>query len=133
MWGSLGDLVFELVKTPQEFRHTNGIELKEQPIFGKKKSVHFVGYKNRTVNLTLKVFRSDYTPSVEEYIQTLERKMESGEVNPLIVGDSNLGNFAIETIEVSYKQTDKYGRLVYAEISLSLKEVPNGTLDRQQT
>ncbi len=133
MWGSFGDLVFEFLKTPQEFRHTSGIELKEQPIFGKKKSVHFVGYKNRTVNLTLKVFRSDYTPSVEEYIQTLERKMESGEVNPLIVGDNNLGNFTIETIEISYKQTDKYGRLVYAEVSLSLREVPDGALDRQQT
>ena len=131
MWGSWGDIVFELFRTPQEFRHSNGVELKEQPLFGKKKSVHFVGFKNRTTNLILKVFKSDYTPSVEDYINELEQKMISKEVNPLIVGDTNLGNFAIENFEVNYKQTDQYGKLVYAEVSLTFKEVPDGTLDRQ--
>jgi len=130
MWGSFGDIVFQLVETPTQFRTTSGAELKEQPIFGKKKSVHFVGFKNRTINLILKVFKSNHTPSVEDYIKTLEQKMQSKEVNPLIVGDSNLGNFAIETLEINYKQTDQYGRLVYAEISITLKEVPDGTLDR---
>jgi len=131
MWGSFGDIVFQLVETPTEFRTTSGVELKEQPLLGQKRNIHFVGYKNRVVSITLKVFRSKFTPSIEDYIKVFEQKMVTKEVNPLIIGDANLGNFAIENLEVNYKQTDQYGKLVYAEVSLTFKEVPDGTLDRQ--
>lgn len=133
MWGSWGDLVFELVKTPTEFTERWGMDLKEQPIFGKKRSIHFVGYRNKAINATIKVYRSEWIPSVEDYIKTLEDKLKTREVNPLIVGDRNLGNFALSDLEVKYLQTDKFGRLVLAEINLTFKEVPDGTLDRQYT
>ena len=133
MWGSWGDLVFELVKTPTEFSETQGLDLKEQPVFGKKKSVHFVGYRNKTVNATVKVYKSDWIPSVEEYLKTLEKKLQTKEINPLIVGDRNLGNFALSDLEVKYLQTDKFGKLISAEISLTFREVPDGALDRQYT
>ena len=79
------------------------------------------------------MYRSEWIPSVEDYIKTLEDKLKTREVNPLIVGDRNLGNFALSDLEIKYLQTDKFGRLVSAEINLTFREAPDGTLDRQYT
>lgn len=131
MWGNWGDVIFELIKTPTEFSETQGLDLKEQPVFGEKKSVHFVGYRNKTISVTIKVYKSGWIPSVEDYLKTLEEKLQTKEVNPLIVGDRNLGNFALSDLEVKYLQTDKFGKLISAEMSLTFREVPDGALDRQ--
>jgi phage protein U len=121
MWGSLGDIVFQLVKTPNKLRASKHYRL---PVLTPVKGTPFVQYTGdepQEVELSILFHYSFCNPEGEiEKLKNLK-----GLKLPLVIGSQKWGDFAIEELRVEVRETTKGGELLSAEVSLKLKEVPN--------
>jgi len=121
MWGSLGDVVFQLLKTPNKLRTTNRFRL---PVLTPVKGSPFVQYTGddpQEIELSILFHSTFCTP--EEEIEKL--KTLKGVKLPLVIANRKWGDFAIEELRVEVRETTKNGELISAEVSLKLKEVPD--------
>ena len=120
MWGSLGDIVFQLLKTPNKLRTTNRYRLPVlTPVRGNP-FVQYTGDDPQEIELSI-LFHSSFC-SPEEEIERL--KALKGLKLPLVIGNQKWGDFAIEEIRTEVRETTKDGELISVEVSLKLKEVP---------
>ena len=123
MWGSFGNLVFELFLTPEEVSLREEEKYALVEIYGRKPSVHHVGTRPRRVELKIKLLRSERMPSVEDYVNLFKEKMQEKSPELLMIGDEVVGNFVIERMDTLYVRTDHRGTILQAILKLKLLEV----------
>ena len=127
MWGSLGDLTFELFLTPEEFRIREKENYATIDVYGQKPSLQHTKTELKRIPLKIKVFR---TKEIEpkEFLQNVKALMQRKESQPLVIGDEYLGDFVIEELTTIYKRTDQYGNPLALILEINLLEVKeNGT------
>jgi len=130
MWGSLGDLTFELFLTPEEVRVREKENYVPVEIYGQKPSLQHIKTELKRIPLKIKVFRTKETDP-KEFLQNIKALMERKEPQPLVIGDEYLGDFVIEELTTIYKRTDQYGNPLALILEINLLEVKeNGTAGR---
>lgn len=118
MWGMLGDVIFELLKTPSSLKTTKRARLPSLvPIEGK--TIHqFTGTEPQEIELNIHFHASFCNPEAEA--QKLKNLIGTPQV--LVIGEKILGEYAIEEIEEEIKTTAQ-GKTLSIKMKLRLKEV----------
>jgi len=120
MWGSFGDIVFKLAKTPGNISITEKAKFAKIEIFGKKTKLHFTGFEENKIDLSIFLNISFCNP--KEEIEKLEKLKEEAKAQKLIIGDENLGNFVIEEMKTDILKTSPKGQILSAQIEIKLAE-----------
>ena len=122
MWGSLGDIVFEAVKTPdkESFKRKKKYNYAEIDTYRKPK-LQYLGDKLEQIEFEIKLVKTeDIDP--EEELDKLYEEAEKGEPLMLSIGTHIEGEFVIMDIEETLKSTDSKGNLIVVYVKLKLKE-----------
>jgi len=124
-FGSFGPVIFELVKSPESFSFELEQSYAEHDIAGNKALLEWTGEKLATVTLRLKLqaIQTDtFELDPEKELSDLEDLYKQHEPQPLFYGKRKLGYFVIEKIREVLHRVNKQGKIVYAEVELTLKE-----------
>ena len=120
MWGSFGDIVFQLLKTPETFQIEEKAKFATISIFGQKDKLHFIGFEAKKISLSF-LLNSTFCSPTEE-LRKLQRLKDEIKAENLIVGDENYGEFVIEQIRAEILRTAPNGQIIAARVEISLKE-----------
>ncbi len=120
MWGKFGDVIFQLLKTPETLNRSSRAKFARISLFGEKEKLHFTGLEPETVELSIKLHSSFCNPAEE--VEVLRGYLKNAESQFLIVGDYIKGRFVIEGIQEETRTTDKRGNPLQILINLTLKE-----------
>lgn len=120
MWGSLGDIVFQLLKTPETFQIEEKAKFATISIFGQKDKLHFTGFEAKKISLSF-LLNSTFCSPTEE-LGKLQRLKDEIKAENLIIGDENYGKFVIEQIRTEILRTAPNGQIIAARVEISLKE-----------
>ena len=120
MWGKLGEVIFQLLKTPETLNRSSRAKYARISIFGEKEKLHFTGLEPETVELSIKFHHSFCNPADE--VTKLKEYLEKGESYVLIIGDYIKGKFVIEELREESGRTDKRGNPLQILVNLILKE-----------
>jgi len=120
MWGKLGEVIFQLLKTPESLNRSSKAKYARISIFGEKEKLHFTGLEPEQVEMSIKFHYSFCNPADE--VKKLKEYLEKGESHLLIIGDYIKGRFVIEELREKSGRTDKYGNQLQILVNLILKE-----------
>ena len=121
MFCKLGDIEFELLKTPDGFDRDLSYKYSEHETIESKSKLQFTGEDLQRLNLNL-YFNSQFC-NPEEELETLQESASEYEALPLIFGNGKyLGRYVIESISESRTETDAEGTVLSLNVRVSLKE-----------
>ena len=120
MWGSFGDIVFQLLKTPETFQIEEKGRFATVSVFGQKDKLHFIGFETKKINFSFLLNSAFCNPSEE--IKKLQKLKDEIKAENLIIGDENYGEFVIEQIKTEILRTTPKGQIIAARVEVSLKE-----------
>jgi len=121
MWGSLGDVVFRLAKTPKRMHFSDRSRLPVlTPVRGKS-IVQYTGDEPLEIELSI-LFHASFCDPKEEIEKLRSLK---GLRLPLVINGEKWGDFAIEELSGELRSTTAGGKLISVEVTLRLKEVPD--------
>jgi len=121
MFCQLGDKKFDKLEAPRSYSVKQGAEYGEVPHVGGKASMQFTAEKLKEVNIDIRLSVEFCDPG--ETIDYFETAKETGEILPLITGDGFFeGRFVITDIDITYVRTTDIGKLLTADVEISLKE-----------
>jgi len=121
MWGSFGDITFQLLKTPESIQVEDKNKFAKISIFGRKEKNHFIGSESRKINLSF-FFSSNFCNPKEE-IEKLNVYKEKLIAENLIIGNENYGKFTIESLQTQILHTLPNGKILTARVNVLLTEV----------
>lgn len=122
MVAQLGEIVFELLKSPSEISEVRKWEWAEHRGMDVKPRLQKMGQglTEISMNIKLSVFLG-FDP--QAMIDKLSEEADKETSVPFILGNGRIiGEFVITEIQINWKRTDNYGNLVTAELSVKLKE-----------
>ena len=124
MWGSLGDVAFEV-----SYEHVNSIGeaafehqyryAEHQIVMGKSK-LQWIG--KELTKATLKGVLSDAFCKPKKEIEKLKKEASKNEPLVFVIGDEIIGLFVIERIKETYKEVSSKGDVRLIEFEAHLKE-----------
>jgi len=120
MWGKFGNVVFQLLKTPETVNRSNRAKFARISLFAEKEKLHFTGIEPEQVEMSIKFHYSFCNPTDE--VKKLKEYLEKGESHLLIIGDYVKGRFVMEELREESGRTDKYGNPLQILVNLILKE-----------
>ena len=120
MWGKLGEVIFQLLKTPETLNRSSRAKYARISIFGEKEKLHFTGLEPEQIEMSIKFHHSFCNPAAE--VEKLREYLERGESYVLIIGDYIKGKFVIEELREESGRTDKHGNPLQILVNLILKE-----------
>lgn len=118
-YGSLGDIVFEVVEYFSHSEEHPYIYARHDTIYPPS-TTQWMGRELQKITLKLKFHMLTSSP-LEAYTK-LKELAEKGEAQKLIIAEQVLGDFVIDRIKAEYKQVDLYGKPVSLELELELTE-----------
>jgi len=122
--GSFGTIVFKCsdqeVLTFKGFKRKRSANFVEHAVLDKKAKLQPVGVSLQIVNFTVQLNANFTNP--EARLSEFWDAQESCEPRNLVVGGKNFGKFVIPEIEELRKDLGANGKLINAELQLSLKE-----------
>ena len=122
MIGSLGDIVFEGVLTPEKESFKRKKEFKYATINNLlKPKLQRLGDSLEEVEFEIKLVRyGDFSP--EDWLKKLHNEAKKDKPLPLIIGNYVKGKFVITSVEETLKATDSKGNIVAIYVKVKLKE-----------
>ena len=120
MWGKFGEVVFQLLKTPETLNRSSRAKFARISLFAEKEKLHFTGLEPETVELSIR-FHYSFCNPVEE-VEELKEYLQEGESHLLIVGDYIKGKFVIEELREQSGRTGRNGNPLQILVDLTLKE-----------
>lgn len=126
-WATLGDIAFD-IRTPAVTRAelTSGWQFAEHALIGRSPRLQFTGPKLRELTLTVGLTRALGDP--EDELAKLRAAANSQQVLAFVWGHgAKVGDFVIEAMTTRVLTTQADGRLIEAEVDLTLKEVVEQT------
>ncbi|WP_457641870.1 phage tail protein [Persephonella sp.] len=121
MWGSFGDITFQLLNTPEVVSIEEKAKYSTLAVFGQKERLHFTGFETKKVNFSFLLNIAFCSPSEE--IKKLQKLKDEIKAENLIIGDENYGKFIIEGIKTEILKTTPNGQILSAKVEISLNEV----------
>lgn len=125
MWAQLGDIVFELAKTPVEGGVQTNLswEYAEHKVIEGKALLQYLGESLEEIDITIR-FHYGFCEPMEEERRILEEARKHKPL-PFILGTGDLvGYYVIEQATRTWLETHKTGQVIYLEMQLHLKECP---------
>lgn len=121
MYSQLGNIVFEGRRGFSSFSSSKETNFAEHALIENKPKLQRVGQMLDSIEVSIFLDQSFCVPQDE--IDKVEFSREQGEILPLIMGDGRfVGDFVIKAIKVNPMQDSDNGRLLQAEVTLSLLE-----------
>ena len=120
MWGKFGEVVFQLLKTPEVLNRSSRAKFARISLFAEKEKLHFTGLEPEIVELSIRFHHSFCNPAEE--VEKLREYLQEGKSYLLIVGDYVKGKFVIEELREQSGRTDKRGNPLQILVDLSLRE-----------
>jgi phage protein U len=135
LFGSYGDLDFELINSPTTMTVKEKSNYPEHPRLESKPVLQWTSFELRTIAFGMRFHFEHCDP--EGQIDILQNMMEEHEAYPLVMpggGGGTIGGYAysgigvfqgdyvLETIDSTVKKCDKFGRIVWADVQVGLKE-----------
>jgi len=122
--GTLGEVVFETsaeaVLTWVRWRETHEARYAAQDVIDESQILQFLGTNLVTIDLTVDLKRGLCDPEAE--LNRLKEMVLSGEAAPLVINGRFLGDFVVERAVCERRISDQRGRLITAQVDLSLRE-----------
>ena len=125
MIGSFGNIVFETsgskIFTFNEFKRKGSARFAEHAVLEGKPRLQHIGPNLDVITFNVRLDMSlGVTPADE--MAAFREVLESGDEQKLIIGGTVLGNFVLETLDEERKVTTNKGKLVLADLNLTIKE-----------
>lgn len=125
MIGSIGSIAFT-ASTDKVFTFNSLSDQAEaryatHDIIGKKPLLEFIGPGIKSFSMSVRLDAALGVNPLNE-LTGLESIRDEGEAVPLVIGDNYKGDFVIKGISSDYRAHDNAGRLLLADITLSLEE-----------
>lgn len=126
MIGTLGTVVFEA--SSDAIRTFNGLTITRtaryatHELYNQRPVVEYLGESLETATLTV---RFDVSAGLKPRSELAELKkiLDSGAANDLIIGDTNLGAYVLESMSETHRVIDGTGTLLVADVTLNLMGV----------
>lgn len=122
---TFGPVVFEVsssrVRTFKTLKRHGKAVFARHDVIGGKPLLQFTGLDLEEISFTIRLDVSFGLNPVRE-INALRAMRDAGKEHPLLVGGENFGSFVLEGFDEDWQKTDQKGRLLVAEVSLSLVE-----------
>lgn len=122
--GALGDIAFEIsesyINSFEELKRQKTWKYAEHEIVKGKSRLQRLGRQLDTVTLSGRFVDYFCVPSSE--IKRLEEEAEKIEPLVLVIGEETFGEFVIESISETWRETDNMGHPRVIEFEVSLKE-----------
>ena len=125
MIGSFGSIAF--TASAEQLRTFTGLgkqaeaRFEEHTLIGKKSKLEFVGPGLEAVSFSIRLDAGMGVNPRDEITRITEIR-DAGEAYPLVIGGWYLGDYVITNASESHRHHDNRGRLLVAEVNLSLKE-----------
>ena len=125
MIGSLGDTVFEVtpdvVRTIRDATRSAGSRWNEHAVHLAKPVSEFEGPDLDEVSLSVRLDVELGTEPMDEAIR-LREACADGEVLPLILGETLIGDFSVRRVQETWRQILPSGRIGKADVTVELRE-----------
>ncbi|MBI3584194.1 MAG: phage tail protein [Nitrospinae bacterium] len=122
--GVLGDIAFEIsedhINNINELKRSRTWKYAEHEILKGKSRLQSMGRQLDTVSFSGRF--GDYFCNPLEEIHKLEKEAEKGESLVFVFGDEIFGEFVIESVSETWRETDGLGNPKVIEFEVSLKE-----------
>lgn len=125
MIGSFGIIAFtasaDRVRTFTGLNKEAEARFSEHTLVGKKPKLEFEGPGLETITFSIRLDRF-LGLNPEDEIERIVTLRDEGEAQPLVIGGNYMGMYVITQASEARRHHDNIGRLVQADISLTLKE-----------
>ena len=123
--GKYGGVLFQVdakkVITWQAFSRSSTARYARHEVLHRKEALEFTGQNISSISIDIQLnAHLNISPMAE--IDKLQEMLASGKSYPLTVGGRMHGRFALEKIDENWKTADGHGRIIVAEVALSLLE-----------
>lgn len=129
MIGNFGPIVFtasaNLMRTFTGLTKESEARYAEHALAGQKPQLEFIGPGLESITFSIRLDRF-LGINPEDEIQRAEELRDEGEVQPLIIGGKYIGMYVITSAREGLRHHDNRGRLVVADLDITLKEYPDG-------
>lgn len=124
-WGSLGEVVFNLVDAPHNLAMVEGATFAQHPLVGQRPRLQMTGLELR--KLTLDIYWSEMLQgNLDDRLAQLRAAMNEGQVQDLVLGSGKeaayTGRWVIERMPWSATKTSDVGALSEVQLTLELLE-----------
>lgn len=125
--GYMGDVVFvaseKELRTPANLTRSSSARWTDHNLHLRKPIGEFAGADLEQIQFKI-ALSAMHGVNPEDEIKTLRQMMDNGEVFPLVLGGAPLSEnyWRIESLSVDNTYYDGKGELIFAELSVSLKE-----------
>jgi len=120
--GHLGEVVFEVLRTPRELTRVLESVYAEHELAGAKSLAEWTGEKLHRVTFPVRLQRLAGVCEPEADLRLLYRLFESRQPAPLFLGETYLGDYVLTKIEEVRKRVAKDGALVFVDLKIHLLE-----------
>jgi len=126
IWGSLGEIEFDLSASPDTFSGTDGVNYASHPLIGGKPRLQYTGSKLQTAKLAIN-WHCVTTPDLQERFEALLKAMRDREVLELVIGKSTegsayAGEYVITNISHTVTKHNPDGSLMALNLTVDLQE-----------
>lgn len=125
--GSLGDVVFtvtdQTVRTFDEFVHTVSARLAVHETILSHPRTEYLGPGQGEITFKMQI-SARLVPDPRGEVEQLQQMAEQGTYAPLILGGKPVGggDWTIETCEAAFTAIDGKGKVLFAEVTLTIKD-----------
>lgn len=120
-WGLLGDIEFELIDAPMDFRFTEASEFAEHEKIGRKPGLQYTGEALHDLDLRFRFHCGWCNP--DKQLRELQKARRKHEPLKLVLGNGHFAaNYVIEEIRSSLERTDLAGKTIEVNVDVRLKE-----------
>ncbi|MCP4747973.1 MAG: phage tail protein [Desulfobacteraceae bacterium] len=123
--GTFGKIVFETssekVLTFDGFERQTKARFASHTVIGQKPVLEHLGTDLDQISMNI-LFDAFLGVNPLEQINALREMISYGEEQNLVINDEKIGKFVIESMNENWKAVDNKGRLLAAQVSITLKE-----------
>ena len=122
--GGFGDMIFEasseVVRTWNSLRRSRSAKFQTHEVTEGKQRLQYIGLELDSVNLDIVLDAKFVDPEAE--LAALDAMLDAARPRVLILGDTVMGSYVLESYTDTRKHTDGRGRILWSEVALQLKE-----------
>lgn len=125
-WGSLGDIVFDLMSAPTGLECQEGVVYARHPVIGGKPRLQATGSELQEISLPL-TWHSLVVPDIEDRLQRLLKAMREREILSLVIGSDTAGSiyagrYVIQRIPHTVEKHNPDGSMLAVQLTVELLE-----------
>ena len=121
MFAILGDIVFQLVGSPDEFEIAREYRFAEQDVIGADPRLQWIANGLRRLTFEMALHASFTIPSLQ--LANLQTAAEAHRAMPLVFGSGRfVGNYVIKNLNVKMTQMTAAGEAIAMRIGVTLRE-----------